>query len=39
MILVMDQGRVAEYAPPAALLEDHSSSFYALVQNWEDSSH
>ena len=34
-VMVMDQGRVAEYGTPKALLSIPSSLFFALVQNWE----
>jgi ATP-binding cassette subfamily C (CFTR/MRP) protein 1 len=36
-VLVMDQGRAAEFATPADLLHDESSLFYALVANWEQN--
>lgn len=36
LIIVMDQGRVVECAPPAVLLEDEGSAFSALVR---ESSH
>lgn len=29
-VLVMDQGRIAEYASPAELLRDHKSRFYSV---------
>lgn len=32
MILVMDAGRVAEYAPPTELLANRSSIFYSLAR-------
>jgi len=28
--VVMDQGRIAEFASPAELLRDHKSMFYAV---------
>lgn len=28
----MDQGRIAEYASPAALLRNHKSRFYSLCK-------
>nr|XP_019043546.1 ATP-binding cassette transporter [Kwoniella bestiolae CBS 10118]OCF22476.1 ATP-binding cassette transporter [Kwoniella bestiolae CBS 10118] len=31
-VLVMDQGRIAEFASPAELLRDHKSKFYALCK-------
>ncbi|KAL7425146.1 hypothetical protein Q5752_000834 [Cryptotrichosporon argae] len=31
-VLVMDQGRIAEFASPAELLRDHKSRFYALCK-------
>jgi ABC-type multidrug transport system fused ATPase/permease subunit len=31
-VLVMDRGRVSEYASPAELLRDHKSKFYALCK-------
>ncbi|WVQ95827.1 hypothetical protein IAU59_002926 [Kwoniella sp. CBS 9459] len=31
-VLVMDQGRIAEYASPAELLRDHRSKFYSLCK-------
>ena len=34
-VLVMDQGRVAEYDTPSALLSDPRSIFSELVNNWE----
>jgi len=34
-VMVMDQGHVAEYDTPKALLSNPSSLFFALVQNWE----
>ena len=33
MILVMDEGEVAEYDKPAVLLDDTQSIFYSLVKN------
>jgi len=32
MVLVMSDGKVAEYDAPEKLLENHSSLFYALVE-------
>ena len=37
-ILVMDDGRAAEYDKPEVLLRDSSSLFSALVNNWETSN-
>lgn len=34
-VMVMDQGQVAEYDTPKALLSNPNSLFFALVQNWE----
>jgi hypothetical protein len=31
-VLVLEQGRVAEYAPPLQLLRDEKSLFYALCK-------
>ncbi|WRT69694.1 uncharacterized protein IL334_006684 [Kwoniella shivajii] len=31
-VLVMDQGRIAEFASPATLLRDHKSKFYSLCK-------
>eukprot|EP01038_Epipyxis_sp_PR26KG_P012636 gene12636-16943_t len=38
MILVMDQGRVAEYDTPAVLLANNDTMFYKLVSNWEQTN-
>ncbi|WVR08054.1 hypothetical protein IAU60_005100 [Kwoniella sp. DSM 27419] len=32
IVLVMDQGRIAELASPAELLRDHKSKFYSLCK-------
>jgi ABC-type multidrug transport system fused ATPase/permease subunit len=32
-VLVMDKGRVAEFASPAELLRNHKSRFYAVSQD------
>ena len=34
MVLVMDQGRAAEYDTPQNLLSNENSMFYALVQQY-----
>ena len=31
-ILVLDQGKIAEFAPPEQLLEDKKSVFYSMMQ-------
>ena len=36
-VLVMEQGQVAEFDTPKALLSNSSSMFFSLVQNWEAS--
>lgn len=36
-VLVMEQGRAAEYDSPQNLLANDSSMFYALVTDWENS--
>jgi len=37
-VLVMDEGHVAEFDTPQALLNNESSMFYALVNKWESSN-
>ena len=34
-IVVMDQGRVAEYDTPSALLAQPTSMFKSLADNWD----
>lgn len=36
-VLVMDEGRAAEFDSPSNLLADETSMFYSLVSNWENS--
>lgn len=38
-VLVMDNGKAAEYDSPENLLANQTSLFYALVSNWEKSKH
>jgi ABC-type multidrug transport system fused ATPase/permease subunit len=37
-ILVMDAGKVGEFAPPQVLLTRPDSLFYSLVHEWQQSS-
>lgn len=37
-VLVMDDGKVAEFDHPSKLLADHTSMFAALYHNWEKSN-
>jgi ATP-binding cassette, subfamily C (CFTR/MRP), member 1 len=36
-VLVMDDGKAAEFDTPGKLLADEKSMFYSLVSNWENS--